>query len=104
MIINFLHNWWVLILIILLPGILYIEPVATSLGFVVVSIMCLGGFFMCYTILEGWIINSRKKDKDQNEKFNLSSLAGFIFYFLLDAISPGLLGQNSQNSHFQTLY
>ena len=80
-IINFLHNWWVLILIILLPGILYIEPVATSLGFVVVSIMCLAGFFMCYTILEGWIINSRKKDKDQNEKFNFSSLAGFIFYF-----------------------
>ena len=91
-IINFLHNWWVLILIILLPGILYIEPVATSLGFVVVSIMCLAGFFMCYTILEGWIINSRKKDKDQNEKFNLSSLAGFIFYFGVGIQTPYNMG------------
>ena len=80
-IINFFYKWWPLILLSLIPGIFYIDSVATSFGFILVSLMSLGGFFMCYTILEGWIINSRKKEKVSDEKFSLSSLGGFIFYF-----------------------
>ena len=80
-IINFFYKWWPLILLSLIPGIFYIDSVATSFGFILVSLMSLGGFFMCYTILEGWIINLRKIDKDRDEKFSLSSLGGFIFYF-----------------------
>jgi len=57
------------------------DIVATTLGFIFVSLMSIGAFFMCYLIINDWFINSKKKEKIKDEKFGLSSLLRLIFYF-----------------------
>tara|TARA_B100000401_G_C52481796_1_gene566090 strand:- start:389 stop:625 length:237 start_codon:yes stop_codon:yes gene_type:complete len=58
-----------------------IDTVWNVLGFILVSFMSLGAFFMCYIIINDWFINSKKKEKIKDEKFSLSSLIRLIFYF-----------------------
>ena len=51
------------------------DIVATTLGFIFVSLMSIGAFFMCYLIINDWFINSKKK-----KKLKMKNLAFHHYY------------------------
>ena len=57
------------------------DIVVTTLGFIFVSLLSIGSFIMCYIIINDWFINSKKKEKNKDEKFSLLSLLRLFFYF-----------------------